>query len=191
MPYEAQAVMQASKLAISSILLMILAAILFDSLSLMMPSHHATVWRVPALIGAGGAVALMIAWPFRSDMRAWVTDGLAAVLGFTSAVPGIGVVLLITYGLILHVSENQGTTESLMFQLSEPSLLRELLRFAIIPAATGAIGLSIARRRARVTGRASFVAMAARFSLLGLSLSALVGLVTTVAAICRWVMWPG
>jgi hypothetical protein len=186
---DARSFMLASKLAVSSLLVAILAAILFGSFSVIMPRNHLTIWSVPALIGAGGAVALMIVWPFRSARRVWIMDALAAVLGLTSVVLGIGIALLITYGLILHISEHQGSTQSLMFRLTQPGFLRELLCFAIIPAVPGAMGLWLARRRAQVTGRASLVAMAGRFSLLGLSLSALVGLVATVAAIYRWVIW--
>ena len=190
MESDARSVAPATRLAISTLLLMILVTTLFGSFSLMMPVHHWTVWRVPALIGAGGLVALMIAWPSRSGSRPWIMDGLVAVLGLTSAVTGIGIVILIAFGLALHVSENQESTQGLVFRSTDPGLLRHLLLWASIPAVPGAIGLWIARKRTQTQGRTSLAAMAARYALLGLSLAGLVGLVAAFAAAYRWAMWP-
>ena len=61
MSYAAHTLTRAGKLAFPVILLSILVAILFGSFSLILPIHRWAVWRVPILIAAGGAVALMIA----------------------------------------------------------------------------------------------------------------------------------
>jgi hypothetical protein len=190
MPFDAKSLSRARKLAISSALLIILAAILFGSFSLILPPNHWTVWRLPSLLAAGGAVALMIAWPSRSFMRPWIMDGLAAVLSLTSVIPAIGVTLLIAYGLSLQIAEHKGSTDSLIYRMTEPVILWQLLRFAIIPVVPGVIGLWIARRRLRAAGRVSLAGMAARFSTLGLGLSAMIGAMVVVAELCRRVMWP-
>jgi hypothetical protein len=190
MSFAAQALTRAGKLAFPVILLSILVAILFGSFSLILPIHRWTVWRVPILIAAGGAVAIMIACASSSFMRPWVMDGLAAVLSLTSAIPGIGITLLIAYGLSLRVAEHKGSGESLMYQMTDPMMLGYLLYFAIIPAVPGVVGLWIARRRLPEVGRVSLAGMAARFSKLGLGLSAMICAAVAVAALCRRVMWP-
>ena len=106
---------------------------------------------------------------------------LAAVLSLGSVIPGIGVTLLIAYGLSLHIAEHQGSGESLMYQMTDPIVLWELLYFAIIPAVPGLVGLWIARRRFRDAGRVSLAGMAARFSGLGLGLSVMIGAMVGVA----------
>ena len=190
MSYAAQVFTRAGKLAVHLVLLSILVAILFVSFSLMLPIHRWTVWRVPILIAAGGAVAIMIACASSSFMRPWVMDGLAAVLSLTSAIPGIGITLLIVYGLSLRVAEHKGSGASLMYQMTDPMILWYILTFAIIPVVPGVVGLWIARGRLREVGRVSLAGMAARFSTLGLGLSAMMGALVTVAALCRRVMWP-
>jgi hypothetical protein len=180
----------AGKLVVPVILLMVMAAILFGSFSLILPHHHWTVWRVPVLIAAAGTVALMIACASFSSARPWMMDGLAAVLSLASVIPGIGVTLLVAYGLSLHIAEHQGSRESLIYQMTDPIVLWQLLYFAIIPAVPGIVGLWIARRRLRDAGRVSLAGMAARFSSLGLGLSVMMGAMVVVAALCRRVMWP-
>jgi hypothetical protein len=181
---------RAGKLVFPVVLLTILAAILFGSFSLILPLHQWTVWRVPALIAAGGGVAVLTAWPFGSSVRPWILDGLAAVMGLTSAIPAIGVTLLIAYGISLQIAEHKGSGESFMYQMTKPIILWQLLYFAIIPAVPGAVGLWIARRRLREARRVSLAGVAARFSTLGLALSAMIGAMVAVAALCRRVMWP-
>jgi len=190
MSFDAQALTRAGKLVIPAILLSILAAILFGSFSLILPAHQWTVWRIPILIAAGGAVALMIAWPSYSTLRPWVMDSLAAMLSLASAIPGIGITLLFVYGLGLRIAEHRGSVESFIYEMTNPMALWLYLYFAIIPVLPGAVGLWIARRRLRDVGRVSLAGMAARFSKLGLGLSAMLGAVVAVAALCRRVMWP-
>ena len=190
MSFDSQALTRAGKLVFPAILLSILVAILFGSFSLILPRHQWTVWRVPILIAAVEAVALMIAWPSYSTMRPRVMDGLAAVLGLASAIPAIAITLLFVYGIGLRIAENEGSRESLMYQMTDPMMLWQFLYFAIIPAVPGALGLWIAQRRLREVGRVSVAGMAARFSKLGLGLSAMLGVVVAVAALCRRVMWP-
>ena len=139
----------AGKLVFPVILLMVMAAILFGSFSLILPLHRWTIWRVPVLIAAAGVVTLIIACASFSAVRPWMIDGLAAVLSLGSVIPGIGVTLLIAYGLSLHIAEHQGSGESLIYQMTDPIVLWELLYFAIIPAVPGLVGLWIARRRLR------------------------------------------
>ncbi len=152
MSYAAQALNRAGKLVVLMILLAVLVAILFGSLSLMLPRDQWTAWRVAILIAAGGAVAVMTAWSSRSPMRPWFMDGLAAVLSLTSAIPGIGMIILVAYGLSLHIAEHKGSGQSLMFQMTNPMLLWHLIYFAMIPAVPGVVGLWIARRRLREAG---------------------------------------
>ena len=159
-------------LAIHVALLPLLAAMLFGLFSFILPWHQWTVWRVPILIATAGVVALLIVWPFRQPMRAGMLDGLATILGLASAVPGVAISVLIAFGLSLHVAENQYSVQSLIYQLTHPTMLKQILGFALVPVVPGVIGLWLARRRA--TTRTSLVAMAARFSTLGLSLSGLI-----------------
>ncbi len=180
----------AGKLVYPVILLLVMAAILFGSFSLILPRHQWTVWRVPVLIAAAGVVTLMIACASFSSVRPWMMDGLAAVLSLASVIPAIGVTLLIAHGLSLHIAEHQGSGESLMYQMTDPIVLWQLLCCAIIPAVPGIVGLWIARRRLRDAGRVSLAGMAARFSSLGLGLSVMIGAMVGVAALCRRVMWP-
>ncbi len=190
MSYTAQALTRAGKLAFPVILLSILVAILFGSFSLILPVHRWAVWRVPILIAAGGAVALMIAWPSYSTLRPWVMDSLAAVLGLASAIPGIAITLLFAYGLGLRIAEHKGSVESFIYEMTNPMALWLYLYVAIIPVVPGAVGLWIARRRLRDVERVSLAGMAARFSKLGLGLSAMIFAAVAIAALCRRVMWP-
>jgi hypothetical protein len=178
------------KLVYPVILLMIMAAILFGSFSLVLPPHHWTIWRVPVLIAASGAVTLMITFASFSAVRPWVMDGLAVVLSLTSAIPGIGVAFLVVYGLSLHIAEREGTWESLMYQISDPITLWQLLKSAIVVAVPGIVGLWIAGKRLREMGRVSVAGTAARFSKLGLGLSMMIGVMVVAAAIYRRIMWP-
>ena len=190
MSYDARALSRAGMLVFPVLLLSILVAILFGSFSLILPTQQWTAWRVPILIAAGGGVAVMIVWGSFSRTRPWIMDGLAAVLGLASAITGIGITLLIAYGLSLHIAEHKGSGRSLMYQMTNPMVLWQLLYFAIIPAVPGAVGLWIARIRSRQTGRVSLAAMAVRFSKLGLGLSLMIVAVVAVAALGRWAMWP-
>jgi intracellular septation protein A len=180
----------AEKLVYPVILLMIMAAILFGSFSLILPPHQWTVWRTPVLIAAAGAVTLMIASASFSSMRPWVMDGLAAVLIITSAIPAIAVTLLLVYGVGLQIAAREGSWESVMYQFSHPIVLWQLLNSATIAAVPGIVGLWIARRRLRDAGRVSMAGTAARFSRLGLGLSMMIGAIVLAAAIYRRLMWP-
>jgi hypothetical protein len=190
MSYAAQVASRAGKLVFVLILLSILVAILFGSFSMILPLHRWTVWRAPILIAAGGAVALISACASYSSVRPWVMDSLAAVLGLTSAIPGIAITLLIAYGLSLQIAEHNGTRDSFIYQMTRPAILWELLYFAIIPAIPGAVGLWIARRRLQSAGRLSLAGVAARFSTLGLALSGMIGVTAAFGALLRRVMWP-
>ncbi len=93
MSYAAQVVNRAGQLVFAVILTSILLAIHFSSFSLIVPSHQLTAGRVPIRITTGGAVILLIAWARYPAARSWIMDGLAAVLGLTSATLGIGITL--------------------------------------------------------------------------------------------------
>ena len=189
MSYVVQALNRAGKLVVPMILLSILVAILFGSLSLMLPLHQWTAWRVPILIAAGGAVAAMTAWSSCAPMRRWFMNGLAVVLGLTSATLGIAITLLIAYGLNLQITEHTGSRDSLIYRITDSAALGYLLYFAFIPVVPGAVGIWIARRRSREAGRTSLPAMAVRFSTLGLGLSAMIAAIIAVAALYRRITW--
>jgi hypothetical protein len=189
MSYAAQALDRAGKLMVPIILLPILVAILFGSFSLMLPLHKWTAWQVPIGFTAGGAVILLIALASYPAARPGLMNGLAAMLGLTSATLGIAVTLLIAYGLSLQIAENTGSRDSFVYQMTNPIALWYFMYFASIPAVPGVVGLWIARRRSREAGRVSLAGMAVRFSKLGLGLSSMIGAVVAVAALCRWAIW--
>ena len=186
----AQGVIRAGKLVFAVILLSILVAILFGSFSLILPHHQWTVWGVTILTTAGITVTLLIAWANYSAVRNWIVDGSAAVLGLTSAILGIALTLLIAYGLNLRIGEHKGSRDSFVYQVTDPAALWLLLYCAIFPAVPGTVGLWIARRRSREAGRLSLPGTSARFSTLGLGLSAMIGVMVAVAALYRRVTWP-
>jgi hypothetical protein len=168
----------------------VLAANLLGSFGLVLPHHQWTVWRVPILTAAGITVALLIAWANYSAARSWIIDGLAAVLGLTSAILGIAITLLIAYGLNLQITEHTGSTDSFVYQKTDSVILWHILYYAFIPTVPGAVGVWIARRRLREVGHTSLPGMAVRFSRLGLGLSAMIGVMVAVAALYRRVTWP-
>ncbi len=189
MSHMAQLVNQAGKLVVAAILISILAAILFGSFGLILPHRLWTVWRVPILITAGIAATLLIAWANDSAARSWIIDGLAAVLALTSAILGIGITLLIAYGLNLQITEHTGSRDSLVYRMTDSATLWYLLCCAFVPTVPGAVGIWIARRRAREAGRTSLPATAVRFATLGLGLSAMIGVMVALAAIYRRITW--
>ena len=190
MSNAALVVNRAGKLVFATILLSILVAILFGSFSLILPLHRWTIWRVPILTAAGITVTLLIAWANYSSVRPWIIDGLAAVLGLTSAILGIALTLLIAYGLNLQIAEHKGSRDSFVYQMTNSAVLLLLLCYAMIPAVPGAVGLSIVRRRLREVRRTSLAGAAGRFSTLGLGLSAMIVVMVAFAALNRRVTWP-
>ena len=190
MSFDAQVLNRAGKLVFSPILLSILVAILFGSFGLILPLDQWTVWRIPILITAGITVTLLIAWANYSAARSWIIDGLAAVLGLTSAILGIAITLLIAYGLNLHITEHTGSWDSFVYQMTDSAILSYLLCCAFIPTVPGAVGVWMARRRLREAGHTSLPGMAVRFSTLGLGLSAMIGVMVALAALYRRVTWP-
>ena len=152
MSHAAQLLNRAGKLAFAVILLSILVAILFGSFGLILPRDLWTVWRVAILTTAGIAVTLLIAWARDSAARSWIMDGLAAVLGLTSAILGIAITLLIAYGLNLHIAEHTGSWDSFVYQMTDSVTLLYFLFYALIPAVPGAVGIWIARTRLREAG---------------------------------------
>jgi hypothetical protein len=190
MSHAAQIVNRAGKLVFAVILLAILVAVLFGSFGLILPRHQWTVWRVPILATAGITVTLLIAWANYSAARSWIIDGLAAVLGLSSAILGIAITLLIAYGLNLHITEHKGSRDSFVYQMTDSAILWYTLGCAFIPTVPGAVGVWIARRRLREAGRTSLAGTAVRFSTLGLGLSAMIGVMVAVAALYRRVTWP-
>jgi hypothetical protein len=181
-------VSKTTALAIRIGLLPVLGAILFGLFVSILPVYQLKMWSVPALIAASGIVAILIAWPARQPVRTALLDGLAATLSMASAIPGIAVAMLITYGLALQIAENRSSTHSLVFRLTGSVILRQILIFALVPVLPGVVGLLLARRRA--TARTSPVAMAARFATLSLTLSGLILSAVTVAALYHRVEWP-
>ncbi len=135
-------------------------------------------------------MTLLIAWARYPAARPWIIDGLAAVLGLTSATLGIAITLLIAYGLSLHIAEHTGSRDSFVYQITNPAILWQIVYFALIAAVPGAVGHWIVRRRRREVGRVSLAGMANRFSALGLGLAAMIGVMIAVAALYRLVTWP-
>jgi hypothetical protein len=79
---------------------------------------------------------------------------------------------------------------TMVYQMTDSAILSYLLCCAFIPTVPGAVGVWITRRRLREAGRTSLPGMAARFSALGLGLSAMIGVMVAVAALYRRVTWP-
>ena len=190
MSHTAQALNHAGRLVFHVVLLAILAAVIFVSFSFILPPTRWSVWRLPISIAASGAVVLMVALASFSTARPRIMDSLAAVLGLASAISGIAITLLIVYGIGLNFAEHKGSRDSFIYMMTDPAVLKLILIFALIPAVPGAPGLWIARTRSRQAGRVSLAAMAARFSTLAVSLSAMMGVVAVVGALVRRVMWP-
>jgi hypothetical protein len=190
MSYAAQVVNRAGKRVFTVSLISVLLAILFCSFTLILPHHQWTVWRVPIRIAAGGAAISLIAWSRCPASRPSIMDGLAAVLGLTSATLGIAFALLIAYGLSLHIAEHTGSRDRFIYQMTNPVLLRLVVCYALIPAVPGAVGVWIVGRRRRDVGRVSMAGTATRFSALGLWLSAMSGVLVAVGALYRLVTWP-
>ncbi len=175
-------------LAIQVGLLPLLAVILFGLFGFILPPARWSLWTIPALVPSGGVVALLAAWPFRQPVRALLLDALAATLALASAVPGIAITMLIAYGVALNIAENRNSTQSLLYELTRPIVLRYILQLALLPVAPGLIGLWLAKRRA--TTRTSRAAVAARFSILSLALSTVIGCLIIIGAAYRRVEWP-
>ena len=190
MSHAAQLVNRAGKLAFAVILLSLLAAILFGSFGLILPRDQWTVWRVAIVITAGITVTLLIAWANYAAARSWIMDGMAAVLGLTSAILGIAITLLIAYALNLRITEHTGSRDSFIYQMTDSVVLWYFLFYAFIPTVPGAVGVWIARNRLREAGRTSLPAAAVRFAALGLGLSAMIVAMVAVAALYRWITWP-
>jgi hypothetical protein len=188
MSTDSEQVHWTSNLAIQLGLLPVLAAILFGLFGFILLPNRWSVWTIPALIAAGGAVAILVACPFRQPLRAGVLDALAVTLALASVVPSLAITLLMAYGVARELAENRNSTHSLLYQLTSPLVLRQILQLALLPVAPGLIGLWLAKRRA--TTRTSRAAMAARFSKLSLTLSALIGCVIIIGAAYRRVEWP-
>ena len=76
------------------------------------------------------------------------------MLGAASMIVGIGAAILVAYGIALHISEDRITTQSLVYQLTHPSVVVSALTIAAPAAVSGGLALAIARRT-RSCGRAS------------------------------------
>ena len=88
-------------------------------------------WWTPLLIASVGGLAVLLAWPAqRAETRARTVNGGALVLGAVSLVLGIGLVLLTSYGLILQISEERVSSQTLIFRMTRPSSLTFLLKYA-------------------------------------------------------------
>jgi nitrate reductase NapE component len=188
MSAETADVRQTTSLAIQLSLLPLLAVILFGLFGFILPPNPWTVWTIPGLIAAGGVVLLLAAWPFRQPVRAVLLDALAATLALASAIPGLAVTMLIAYGVALQIADNRYGTQSLLYQLTSPIVLRQTLKFALVPVLPGLIALWLAKRR--VTARTSRAAVAARFSLLSLALSGLIACAIVIGTAYHRLEWP-
>jgi nitrate reductase NapE component len=188
MSAETAGVRRTTSIAMQLSLLPLLAVILFGLFGFILPPNRWTVWTIPGLIAAGGVVLILVAWPFREPVRAAMLDALAATLALASAIPGLAVTMLIAYGVALQIAENRYGTQSLLYQLTSPIVLRQTLKFALVPIVPGLIGLWLAKRRA--TARTSRAAVAARFSLLSLVLSGLIACAIVMGTAYHRLEWP-
>ena len=118
----APVVNRAGKLVFATILLSILVAILFGSFSLILPHPERITWQVPILAAAGITVTLLIARANYRAVRPWIIDGVAAVLGLTSAILGIALTFLIAYGLNLQIAEHKGSRDSFVYQMTNSAV---------------------------------------------------------------------
>jgi hypothetical protein len=174
----------------SAVLLLCLAAILVGCYNLVLPTRWST-WRLSLLISVAGGLALVLGcWPSRrAETRARTADEVALMCGVLSMVLGIAAAMLIAYGTALHISEERISLQALIYRMSHHSHLTALLLFASPAACTGILGLGIARRRGRATGRVSMAKTAIRFSTIGLGLAGLIAATVAAAAIYRWQVW--
>ncbi len=182
---------RAASLIRPAVLLAGLAAILLVSYGQMVPLPRGlSYWRLPIGLATAGGLALLLAWPsHRAGVRARTVDDVAAMLGVASTIVGIGAAILVTVGLSLNFAENRQTTQSFVYQMTNPAVAFSLLAIAVPAAISGALGLAIGRRHVRIAGRVSAAGVAVRFSIIGLGCAAVIGALAAALAIYRWVTW--
>jgi hypothetical protein len=173
----------------SGLLIACLVAILVGAYGLVFPAGW-SAWRQSILIASAGGLALMLSRPSR---RAATTvrsaDDVALMFGVASMVLGIGAAILIAYALALRISEGRTSPQALFSRLSHPSILAWFLAFALPAALSGCLGLWVAWRRDRATGRVSMAGAAGRSSTVGLGIAGLIAAMVATAAAYRWLMW--
>lgn|GEM_PF-6664533 len=172
----------------STVLIACFVAILLGSYELV----HPVGWSVSPLLVLITAVglALTLGWSSRNAAaRGRSADKVALMFGAASLILGTGATILIAYGVALTISEGQASSQTLIYRLTHPSVMVEFLAFALPAALSGGLGLWIARRRNRATGRTSMAAAAGRFSILGLGCTALIALAVALAIAYRWLIW--
>jgi hypothetical protein len=173
----------------SGLLIACLVAILVGAYGLVFPAGW-SAWRQSILIASASGLALMLSRPSR---RAATTvrsaDDVALMFGVVSMVLGIGAAILIAYALALRISEARTSPQALFYRMSHPSILAWFLAFALPAALSGCLGLWIAWRRDRATGRVSMAGAAGRSSTVGLGIAGLIAAMVATAAVYRWLMW--
>jgi hypothetical protein len=182
---------RAASLVRTAVLLAGLAAILFVSYGQVAPLPHGlSLWRLPIGIATAGGLALLVAWPARrAGGRTRTADEVIAMLGVASAIVGIGAAILVAFGVTLNFAENRETTQAFIYRMTRPAMVVSLLAIAAPAAILGALGLAIARRRARAAGRVSAAGVAVRFSIIGLGCAGVIVAFAAAVAIYRWVTW--
>jgi hypothetical protein len=173
----------------SGLLIACLVAILVGAYGLVLPTGWSE-WRLSILIASASGLALMLSRPSRraaTGVRS--ADDVALMFGVASMVLGIGAAMLIAYGLALRISEARTSPQTLIYRLSHPSVLAWFLAFALPAALSGCLGLWIAGRRDRATGRVSMAGAAGRSSTVGLGIAGLIAAMVATAAVYRWLMW--
>jgi hypothetical protein len=182
---------RAARLMRLAVLMAALAGILLVSYGLAVPlPPRWSAWRVPVAMTTVGCLALLLVWPSqRAATKARTADEVAVMLGLASMIVGIAAAMLVAYGVVLHVSEDRASTQSLIYRLTDPWVLIAILTMAAPAVILGGLGLAIARRRARVDGRVSAAGMAFRFSAVGLACAALIASFAAAAATYRWLIW--
>lgn len=174
-----------------TVLIVGLTAILIVAYDAVIPrSSGLSHWRAPLLIASVGGLVVLLAWPGQSaEARARTLDGIAMLLGAVSLVLGIGAVLLICYGLSLHISEERISSRAMVYRLTSPPTLLFILNYSTAVAVPGGIGLWLARRRGRGAVLVSFAAAARGYSIVGLGLAGLIAAGVGFAFVYRWITW--
>src|SRR5262249_29433164 len=121
----------------SAVLIACLVAILVAAYGLMLPTGWSR-WRLSTIMASVTGLALMVGLSSRGvSARVRSADDVALMFGVASIVLGLSALMLIAYGLALHISEDRTSPQALVHQLTHPSVLVGLLAFVLPVAISG------------------------------------------------------
>jgi hypothetical protein len=115
-----------------------------------------------------------------------VVDATAALLGLLGFVAGLGLLLVIPFGLFLQITEDHVRVQTRIYQLgsADAAYVLSYLGGASVPAIAG---LCLARRNGRPPSRLSLSASAVRFSTWGLAFDGVIlGVMLALSVYRRW-----